>query len=223
MDFGIIYMQNKAATNAAMWLGMMIFLFAIFIPYIGAYLFVPLYIAVFVKLAHYRFQVDGLWTAILLPLAPFAFSILLCLLFWWAIPTIVNVADELITMFKPGELSLYRESIPDDRCFLYFVLVLGGGIGSFFCLTALLFGMEHTSSKSYYYPQSLSRIKTNVAVDFCPLIKDIEADYEGNLISKDVANIRIEQRFKQWAIEKYDIAEKDADYLWKSKKWIVEV
>lgn len=222
MDFGILYIQNKAATQAAMWLGMIVFLFAVFIPYIGAYLFIPLYIAVLIKLAYYKFKVDGIGYALLLPLAPFVAASLLCLIFWWAVPTIVNIVDELIVLFKPGELSLYREAIPDSKCYLYFILVLGGGVGSIFCLMALLFGMEQTKAV-YYYPESLARIRINVASDFCPLIKDITTDYKNGLISCDTANYQIKKRFKQWATEKYNIAEKDIEYLWRSKKWLMEI
>ena len=228
MDFGIIYIQNKAAANAAMWLGMTVFLLAIFIPYVGAYLFIPLYIAVLIKLAYYKFQVDGLWSAILLPFAPFAFSILLCILFWWAIPSVVNIADELITLFRPGTLSLYRETIPDDKCFLYFVLVIGGGIGSLFCLLVLFLGMERISATSYNYSESLIK-KTYmitgalIAEEFCPTTKDIVSDYKNNSINSGEANYRIKKRFKQWVMEKCDITSNEAEYLWNSKKWLMEI
>jgi hypothetical protein len=56
--------------------------------------------------------------------------------FWWAIPFIVNVADSLLDMFKnifTGEYySLLREDIPDDKCYLLFILVFGGTFSSIF-------------------------------------------------------------------------------------------
>lgn len=48
MDFGIIYMQNKAATNAAMWLGFVIFSLFIFVPFLIWWLSIPLYVTLLV-------------------------------------------------------------------------------------------------------------------------------------------------------------------------------
>ena len=46
MDFGILYIPNKAASTAAMVLGFLACAVFIYIPLILAYLFVPLYLAV---------------------------------------------------------------------------------------------------------------------------------------------------------------------------------
>lgn len=226
MDFGILYMPNKAASQAAMGLGCFVFLFCILIPYIVCWAFVPLYLILLILGAIRGFKVENPAFTFLFPLVPFTAACVLCIVFWWAIPAIVNFSNDLLDLINPfydGNI-LFRDSIPDDKCFLYFIEIIGGSIGVIFSIISIgsLFEKKQTID-NYYYPESLARIRINVASDFCPLIKDVEADYKNGLITNDEANHRIKQRFKQWAVENYDINKKDIECLWKSKKWLMEI
>lgn len=226
MDFGILYVPNKAASQAAMGLGCFVCIFCILIPYIACWAFIPLYLILLIVGACRKFNVENPAFTFLFPLAPFAAACALCLPFWWAIPTIVNFSNDLLDMISPfyDGNTLFRDSIPDDKCFLYFIEIMGGSIGSVFSIVSIgtLFEKKQTID-NYYYSESLARIRINVASDFCPLIKDITTDYKNGLISCDTANYQIKKRFKQWATERYNIAEKDIEYLWRSRKWLMEI
>lgn len=159
MDFGIIYMQNKAATNAAMWLGFFIFSLFIFVPFLIWWLSIPLYITLLVVGATKKFQVENQVFTFLFPLAPFAAACVLCLAFWWCIPFIVNLVNDLFETFKSIFVSsndpivFLKEEIPDEKCYLYFVLYFGGAFSCFFslmnifCMEAL--SLHSKSSRTY--------------------------------------------------------------------------
>ena len=137
MDFGILYIPNKAASTAAMVLGFLACAVFIYIPLILAYLFVPLYLAVVIMAISGKHKGGNLKFPLLLPLAPFAVSGFLTLLLWPALPTLVNAIDTLMTLIKPGELALYRKDIPDNECVLDFFLFIGGSFGSFLSIISI--------------------------------------------------------------------------------------
>lgn len=139
MDFGILYIQNKAASQAAMGLGCFVFIFCILIPYIVCWAFVPLYLILLILGAIRGFKVENPAFTFLFPLVPFASACVLCMFFWWAIPAIVNFSNDLLDMISPfyDGNTLFRDSIPDDKCFLYFIGVLGGSVGSIFSIVSI--------------------------------------------------------------------------------------
>lgn len=142
MDFGILYVPNKAASQAAMGLGCFVFIFCILIPYIVCWAFVPLYLILLIMGAVRRFKVDDPAFTFLFPLAPFLAACALCLPLWWAIPFVVNTADMLLESFRDifvsnDNISIARKDIPDDKCFLYFIGVIGGCVGSLFSVVSI--------------------------------------------------------------------------------------
>lgn len=147
MDFGVIYMSDRNATHAAMGLGCMIFLLFIFIPLIAAYLFIPLYLAVLVMALMGKFKDDELKFALLLPIAPFAVASLLCLMLWWCVPAIVNFSRDCLDLVTMRDDVLFRAAIPDDKCYWYFIVVLGGCIGSIFAATSIIMPKESCKPK----------------------------------------------------------------------------
>lgn len=139
MDFGLLYIQNKAASQAAMGLGCFVFVICILIPYIFCWAFMPLYLILLILGAIRGFKVENPAFTFLFPLAPFGAACVLCMGFWWAIPTIVNLSNDLLDMINPfydGNI-LFRDNIPDDKCFLYFIGVLGGSVGSLFSIVSI--------------------------------------------------------------------------------------
>lgn len=142
MDFGIIYMQNKAATQAAKALGILVFIMFILVPVVAAYLFIPLYLIVLAMSMMGKFRDDERKYALLMPIIPFGIAIVLCLLFFWAVPAVVNFARDCIDMALMRDDILFREAIPDSKCYLYFILVLGGGVGSILALTSIIMPKE---------------------------------------------------------------------------------
>lgn len=139
MDFGILYVPNKAASQAAMGLGCFVCIFCILIPYIVCWAFIPLYLILLIVGACRKFNVENPAFTFLFPLAPFAAACTLCMFFWWAIPAIVNFSNDLLDMISPfyDGNTLFRDSIPDDKCFLYFIGVFGGSVGSIFSIVSI--------------------------------------------------------------------------------------
>lgn len=156
MDFGILYMPNKAASQAAMGLGCFVLIFCIIAPYIMCLLFVPLYIAVFLNSANYITNDSDLKYVLLPPLVPFVFAGLLCLPLYWAIPGIVNFVRDCIDIItlNTGDNFLFRKDIPDNDCYLYFIGVLGGSLGSLCCIIELISQPFDTTDNKYQYADS---------------------------------------------------------------------
>ena len=232
MDFGILYVPNKAAQQAAMGLGCFVFVFCILIPYIVCWAFIPLYLILLILGAAKGFKAENPAFTFLLPLAPFAAACVLCMFFWWAIPFVVNTADMLLDTFKSifigsDRISFFREDIPDGKCFLYFIGVIGGSVGSVFSIVSIGAVFENNQTVNYYSEDFIEKTYmitgAVIAEDFCPTTKDIVSDYKNNLIDCGEANYRIKKRFKQWVIEKCGITSREAGYLWNSKKWLMEV
>lgn len=228
MDFGFIYMRDRAASQATMGLGCLVFILFIFVPFIAAYLFIPLYIAVIIKLAYFKFHVENTWSILFAPFAPYLVAAILCLPFWWAIPTLVNIVNESLAMFR-GDVTLFGEAIPDNKCFQYFIIFFGGSFGSLICFASLIMGFEKIDTIDTYtwseeYWQKTKAISGDfVARKFCPTVDDIVKDYKNGLIDCDEANYRIKTRFKKWTMDNFHLTKRDAEYKWKQLKWLIEI
>ncbi len=135
MDFGFIYFHNREISRAAMGSGCLFFVLFIILPIISCFLFIPLYLMVFVLCAANKFQLKDTKQILLFPLAPFAVACVLCAVFWWLIPDVINLIGAFLSIFKSifaNNNSLFTpyEDIPDKQCFLYFISVFGCGLGS---------------------------------------------------------------------------------------------
>ena len=195
MDFGILYMPNKAASQAAMGLGCFVFLFCILIPYIVCWEFIPLYLFFLIVGAFRIFNVENPAFTFLFPLAPFAAACALCLPFWWAIPTIVIFSNDLLDMINPfydGSI-LFRDSIPDDKCFLYFIGVVGGSVGSFFSIISIG-SLWSVSENAKQHIEHKRKNEPNHIRD----IKNIKSKFDAHAISVKEANSQIAHNVEKW-------------------------
>ena len=230
MDFGVIYIQNKAASRAAMWLGFFVFVLFIFIPLLSAFLFIPLYFAVIIMALLVGFKSDNILFALLSPLASFLIVGLLSLCFWWAVPTIVNAVDELIILFRPDKLTFNVERIPDNECFAYFIAVLGGLGGSFLSVISIGLLSEDLSTHSKkeklrekYRHKNYYGLGKELTDKFYHEISDINDNYKNGRISTQDANALIEDRFMSWIKKTHNIKGSEAEHLWLNYKWLMEV
>lgn len=165
MDFGVIYMQDKAATRAAMWLGAFIFVLFILVPFFVWWLFIPLYILLLIIGAKRKFKVDNPNFIFLFPLAPFAAALVLCLAFWWCIPLIVNLANDLFETFRSifinsnSPIVFLKDEISDEKCYLYFILFFGGSVSSFFSIMSIACMEPLSLTKQYHKINTRSKWK----------------------------------------------------------------
>lgn len=165
MDFGVIYMQDKAATRAAMWLGAFIFVLFILVPFFVWWLFIPLYILLLIIGAKRKFKVDNPNFIFLFPLAPFTAALVLCLAFWWCIPLIVNLANDLFETFRSifinsnSPIVFLKDEISDEKCYLYFILFFGGSVSSFFSIMSIACMEPLSSTKQYHKINTRSKWK----------------------------------------------------------------
>ena len=188
MDFGIIYMRDGAASRAAMWLGCLVFLLFIFVPLITFWLFVPLYLAILVIGALRRFEVESPTFTFLLPLSGFFLAIALFILFWWAIPSIVNFARDCVDMISLNmdDHFLFRESIPDDKCYLYFFGVVGGSIGSIFSSIILYKLINNPTKESKLEPYGHDNKPDPKKIE--QLKKQYNSSYELQKLKRQILN-----------------------------------
>ena len=230
MDIGYLYIRDKAASQAAMGLGRVVFFLFIFIPYI----FIPLYLILLIAGAFRGFRVENPALTFLLPLAPFAAACVLCIVFWWAIPFLVNTADMILDAFKSifvsnNSISFFREDIPNEKCFLYFIAVIGGSIGTLFSIMSIGILYENQTSiktkenraisLSYQYPGLKSQIANSIPNETW----EIRSDYRNGRISFLEANERIKQYFKSWIGQRHGIYGKDAESLWERYRSLMDV
>ena len=167
MDFGLLYIQNKAASQAAMGLGCFVFVICILVPYIICWAFVPLYLILLILGAIRGFKVENPAFTFLIPLAPFAAACVLCMFFWWAIPFIVNLANDLFETFRSifiddnSPIVFLKDEIPDEKCYLYFILFFGGSISSFFSIMSIACMEPLSSTKQYHKINTRSKWDNN--------------------------------------------------------------
>lgn len=195
MDFGLIYMRNGAVSQAMMGLGCIVFLFFILIPYVACLLFVPLYLTLLFLGADGKIKTKSPALTFLMPLAPFAIAGILCLLFWWAIPFLVNMVDMMFVAFKSifvsnDSISLARKDIPDGKCYLYFIIVFGGSIGSLLSIMGIseLWRYVKVNDKSIAQVREKEKRKEDYAIH---IIEDIKGKALNSSISAEDANAQI--------------------------------
>lgn len=202
MDFGIIYMQNKAATQAAKALGILVFIMFILVPVVAAYLFIPLYLIVLAMSMMGKFKDDERKYALLMPIIPFGIAIVLCLLFFWAVPAVVNFARDCIDMALMRDDILFREAIPDSKCYLYFILVLGGGVGSILALTSIIMPKESNVKRIDKLKRS-DRKPAEPPVRAIPDFQNTTSRYDGNAFLDLTANAHATYRNQQYNVDKW--------------------
>jgi lysylphosphatidylglycerol synthetase-like protein (DUF2156 family) len=137
MDFGVLYLTDRAANRAAAWLGFFVVLLFVILPIALAYLFVPLYIAVIIMAAIKKFKIQDPAFTLLFPLVPFAAALVLCMMFWWCIPFIVNFLKDCRDLLMMNDTSVFKDDLSDFDCCFYFVLILGSSIGSLFSCVSI--------------------------------------------------------------------------------------
>lgn len=195
-------MQNKAATQAAKALGILVFIMFILVPVVAAYLFIPLYLIVLAMSMMGKFKDDERKYALLMPIIPFGIAIVLCLLFFWAVPTVVNFARDCIDMALMRDDILFREAIPDSKCYLYFILVLGGGVGSILALTSIIMPKE-SNVKRIDKLKCSDRKPAEPPVRAIPDFQNTTSQYDGNAFLDLTANAHATYRNQQYNVDKW--------------------
>lgn len=202
MDFGVIYMQNKAATHAAMVLGVFVFLVFILLPMVAAYLFIPLYLIVLLMAMMGKFKDEERKYALLMPIIPFGVAIVLCLMFFWAVPAVVNFARDCLDMVMMRDDILFREPIPDSKCYLYFILVLGGGVGSMLALTSIIMPKESNVKRIDKLKRS-DRKPATPPVRFVPDFNNTPSGWDDNESLDLTATAHATYRNQQYNVDKW--------------------
>lgn len=228
MDFGILYIPNKAASTAAMVLGFLACAVFIYIPLILAYLFVPLYLAVVIMAISGKHKGRGLKFPLLLPLAPFAVSGFLTLLLWPALPTLVNAVHILTTLlFGSLESSVYRKDIPDNECILDFFLFLGGSFGSFFSVLSICGAFDEFDSSPKYRTENDDRSWQEIWIERKfkedgiknRYVKPTYQVYKTYTDKKITTNAR---DFFIGELSKQSVDQRIIDLIWEKVKWMFE-
>ena len=181
-----------------MGLGCAVFVLFIFIPYIVCWLFAPLYLTLLIAGAFRGFKVENPASTFLLPLAPFAAACVLCIAFWWAIPFLVNTADMILDAFKSifvssNSISFIREDIPNGKCFLYFIAIFGGSIGSMFSIASIGKLWEESQSGQQHIKQKRKAERNTIRE-----ARNVKRQYNSHAISKEEANRQIAKDLEKW-------------------------
>ena len=201
MDFGIIYLQDKVATRAAMWLGGVVFILFILLPYLAAYLFIPLYLIVIAMALMGKFKGEELKYALLMPIIPFGVAIVLCLLFWWAVPAVVNFANDCLEIAMMDD-TLFKPDIPDSKCYLYFIFVLGGGVGSMMALLSLIMPKESGVKRTDKLKRT-DRKPAEPPVRYVPDFTNTSSRWDGASVNDIFAGAHETYRYQQYNVDKW--------------------
>lgn len=197
MDFGFLYIRDKVSSQATMGLGCAFFLLFIFIPYIVCWLFIPLYVALLVIGALRKFKVDNPVFTFLIPLSGFLLALAIFIVFWWAIPGIVNFGRDCIDIFtlNTGDDFMTRKSIPNEQCYLYFFGIVGGSVGSLFSIVSIGALWEESNSGKQYIERK-RKLEPKIFND----VKNIKRKIDSCAISEDEANKQIAAKIERWGV-----------------------